>query len=103
MAQQSCSSTPGRRRHDRGHTSTSDSPRCTICLDASNGTANLGAPPPSSAGGFNQAASIFATSDGARYWVVIARGGVYNFGDAPSDGDMAGTHLNGTIIAAPGS
>ena len=27
---------------------------------------------------------------------------VYNFGDAPNDGGMAGTHLNGAIIAATG-
>ena len=27
---------------------------------------------------------------------------VFNFGDAPNDGDMAGTHLNGAIIAASG-
>ena len=27
---------------------------------------------------------------------------VYNFGDAPDDGGMAGTHLNGAIIAATG-
>ena len=36
------------------------------------------------------------------YWVSSALGSVYNFGDAPNDGGMAGTHLNGAIIAATG-
>jgi hypothetical protein len=49
------------------------------------------------------AASIFSTSNGGGYWVVTAQGTVYNFGNAPSDGDMRGTHLNGAIIAACGS
>jgi hypothetical protein len=35
--------------------------------------------------------------------VVTALGKVYTYGDAPNDGDMAGTHLNGPIIAASGS
>ncbi|HEY6472775.1 MAG TPA: hypothetical protein VIY26_07775 [Acidimicrobiales bacterium] len=30
------------------------------------------------------------------------QGAVSNFGDAPSDGDMSGTKLNGAIIAATG-
>jgi hypothetical protein len=34
--------------------------------------------------------------------VSTALGKVYNFGDAPADGDMSGTHLNGSIIAATG-
>jgi len=34
---------------------------------------------------------------------VTAAGRAYNFGDAPSDGDLAGTHQNGSIIAASGS
>ena len=42
------------------------------------------------------------TSDGAGYWVSSALGSVYTFGDAPNDGGMAGTHLNGAIIAATG-
>ena len=48
------------------------------------------------------ATAIFSTSDGAGYWVSSALGAVYNFGDAPNDGGMAGTHLNGAIIAATG-
>ncbi|HEX4433182.1 MAG TPA: G1 family glutamic endopeptidase [Acidimicrobiales bacterium] len=61
-----------------------------------------GSPP---AGAFNfldPATSIFSTSDGAGYWVSSALGAVYNFGDAPNDGGMAGTHLNGPIVAATG-
>jgi hypothetical protein len=34
--------------------------------------------------------------------VVSANGTVENFGDAPNDGGMAGTKLNGSIIAATG-
>ena len=56
-----------------------------------------------SAGGFNPATAIFATSDGGGYWVVTALGKVTSFGDAPNDGDMSGTHLNGPVIAASGS
>ena len=33
---------------------------------------------------------------------IVLPGTVYNFGDAPSDGDMSGTHLNGAIIAGVG-
>ena len=47
--------------------------------------------------------AIFATSDGGGYWVSDALGKVFTFGDAPNDGDMSGTHLNGSIIAASGS
>jgi hypothetical protein len=64
--------------------------------------ADDGAP---SSGDFNfldAATAIFGTSDGAGYWVSSALGAVYNFGDAPNDGGMAGTHLNGSIIAATG-
>ena len=63
----------------------------------------LGSLPPGSAGGLDPASAIFATSDGGGYWVVTAPGKVSNFGDAPDDGDMSGTHLNGPIIAASGS
>ncbi len=38
----------------------------------------------------------------AGYWVATADGAVYPFGDAPSDGSMAGQHLNAPIIAATG-
>ena len=36
------------------------------------------------------------------YWVATANGGVYTYGDAPYDGSMAGTRLNGSIIAGTG-
>ena len=63
----------------------------------------LGSPPPGGAGGLNPASAIFDTSDGGGYWVVTASGKVFAFGDAPSDGDMSGSHLNGSIVAASGS
>ena len=53
-------------------------------------------------GGLNQATGIFTTSDGGGYWVATADGLVVNYGDAPNDGDMVGTKLNGAIIAATG-
>jgi hypothetical protein len=65
--------------------------------------AGMGGLPPGSAGGFNPANAIFETSDGGGYWVVTGMGRVTAFGDAPADGDMSGTHLNGSIIAASGS
>ena len=64
--------------------------------------ASLGGMPAGSAGGFDPASAIFATSDGGGYWVVTALGKVSSFGDAPADGDMSGTHLNGPIVAASG-
>ena len=63
----------------------------------------LGSVTPGAVGGFNPASAIFVTSDNAGYWVCDALGDVYTFGDAPNDGSMAGTHLNGSIIAASGS
>jgi len=66
------------------------------------GTAlNFGGPA-SSVGGLNPASAIFTTSDGGGYWVASAIGSVFTYGDAPFDGSMAGTHLNGSIIAATG-
>jgi hypothetical protein len=53
-------------------------------------------------GGLNPASAIFATSDGLGYWIATADGSVTNCGDAPNDGSMAGTRLNGSIIAATG-
>ena len=38
-----------------------------------------------------------ATTDGHGYWLVGADGGVFTFGDAPFDGSMAQTHLNGPV------
>jgi hypothetical protein len=63
--------------------------------------ANFGSPG-GQFGGFNPATAVFATSDGAGYWVVSAVGTVDPYGDAPNDGGMAGTRLNGAIIAATG-
>ena len=63
----------------------------------------LGSLPPGATGGLNPASAIFVTSDNGGYWVSDALGDVYSFGDAPNDGSMAGTHLNGSIIAASGS
>jgi hypothetical protein len=53
-------------------------------------------------GGPNPATAVFTTSDGGGYWVVSAAGAVDPYGDAPNDGGMAGTKLNGAIIAATG-
>ncbi len=53
-------------------------------------------------GGFNPATAIYTTSDGGGYWVAAANGSVVAYGDAPNDGSMAGTGLNGAIIAASG-
>ncbi|HEY5334722.1 MAG TPA: hypothetical protein VIJ71_01730, partial [Mycobacteriales bacterium] len=64
--------------------------------------ANDGAPASSNFNPFDPASAIVATSDGAGYWVSSATGAVFNYGDAPADGGMAGTHLNGSIIAATG-
>ena len=52
--------------------------------------------------GLNPATALFTTSDGSGYWMASAVGTVIPFGDAPGDGGMAGTHLNGIIIAATG-
>ena len=63
----------------------------------------LGSLPPGSAGGLDPASAVFETSDGGGYWLVTAMGKVANDGDAPNDGDMSGTHLNGPIVAPSGS
>ena len=65
--------------------------------DAANYSAPVGA-----LGGLNPATAIFATADGDGYWVASASGGVYPYGDAPNDGSMAGTRLNGPVIAGTG-
>jgi hypothetical protein len=70
-------------------------------VDAYGDAANLGGPV-GQTGGLDPATAIFTTSDGGGYWVASAIGAVYEFGDAPNDGSMAGTHLNGSIIAATG-
>ena len=48
---------------------------------------------------YNPTAAIFATSDGGGYWVTAANGAAYAYGDAPYDGGMSATHLNGLIVA----
>ncbi len=53
-------------------------------------------------GGFNPASAIFTDAGGGGYWVASAVGAVFTYGDAPNDGSMAGTHLNGSIIAGTG-
>lgn len=53
-------------------------------------------------GGLNPATAIFSTSDGGGYWVAAANGAVANYGNAPNDGSLLGTRLNGSIIAATG-
>jgi Pro-kumamolisin, activation domain/MBG domain (YGX type) len=58
--------------------------------------------PVGAVGGFNPASAIFTDSGGGGYWVASAGGGVFTYGDAPNDGSMAGTHLNGAIIAGTG-
>jgi hypothetical protein len=53
-------------------------------------------------GGLNPATAILATADGQGYWVASANGSVYSYGDAQFEGSIAGTKLNGAIIAATG-
>jgi hypothetical protein len=58
--------------------------------------------PAGALGGLNPASAIFSTANGGGYWVASAVGGIYPFGNAPNDGSMAGTRLNGPIIAGTG-
>jgi hypothetical protein len=58
--------------------------------------------PVNQTGGLNPATAIFTTTDGAGYWVSTADGDVFAYGDAPNDGNLAGIHLNGAIIAGAG-
>jgi DNA-binding beta-propeller fold protein YncE len=58
--------------------------------------------PVGSVGGLNPASAIFSDATGGGYWVASGQGAVFSYGDAPNDGSMAGTHLNGSIIAATG-
>ena len=62
---------------------------------------NYGSLPAGDAGGYDIATAIFPTAT-AGYWIATAAGAVYPFGDATFKGDMAGHHLNGSIIAAVG-
>ena len=52
--------------------------------------------------GFDPASAIFTDTGGGGYWVTTSSGAVYTYGDTPNDGSMAGTSLNGSIIAATG-
>lgn len=69
-------------------------------VDAFGDAVNFGGPVGQT--GVDPASAIFATAEGSGYWVTTATGAVSNFGDAPNDGGLAGTHLNGPIIAATG-
>ena len=40
-----------------------------------------------------------ATADGGGYWLMGADGGVFSFGDAPFDGSMGATVLDGPMVA----
>ena len=56
----------------------------------------------STAGGTDPATAVFTPADYGGYWIVTAGGAVSSFGTAPDEGDMSGTHLNGSIVAAAG-
>jgi hypothetical protein len=70
-------------------------------IDAFGDASNFG-DPVGETGGLNPATAIFASSDGGGYWVSSANGTVFSYGDAPNSGGMAGTKLNGSIIAGTG-
>ena len=48
------------------------------------------------------ATAIFSAFDNQGASVAYSDGGIQHYGDAPSYGDMSGTNLNGSIIAASG-
>ncbi len=58
--------------------------------------------PVGSIGALNEASAIFSDADGGGYWVAAANGAVYCYGDATDQGSMAGSPINGSIIAATG-
>ena len=58
--------------------------------------------PTGAVGGLDPASAIFTDAGGGGYWVASAGGAVFTYGDAPNDGSMAGTRLNGLIIAGTG-
>jgi IPT/TIG domain len=67
--------------------------------------AALGAPTPSQATTTTSSSSsssswigIAATSDGGGYWATSSKGDVEAFGDAPSDGGIAGVSLNQPVV-----
>ncbi len=52
--------------------------------------------------GLDPASAIFTEAGSGGYWVASAAGDVFTYGGAPNDGSMAGTQLNGAIIAGTG-
>ena len=58
--------------------------------------------PTGAVGGSDPASAVFTDVGGRGYWVASAGGAVFTYGDAPNDGSMAGSHLNGSIIAGTG-
>ncbi len=58
--------------------------------------------PVGSIGALNEASAIFSDVDGGGYWVAAADGAVFPYGNATDEGSMAGSHINGSIIAATG-
>ncbi len=69
---------------------------------ASYGDAQYYGAPTGYVNSFNPANTIFPTADGKGYWVASMRGDVFAYGNAPWLGSMAGTALNGEIIASFG-
>jgi hypothetical protein len=53
-------------------------------------------------GATGPATAVFTPADYGGYWIVTADGTVSSFGTAPGEGDMSGSHLNGSIVAAAG-
>ena len=58
--------------------------------------------PTGAVGGLDPASAIFTEAGGGGYWVASAAGDVFTYGGAPNDGSMAGSRLNGAIIAGTG-
>jgi len=52
--------------------------------------------------GASPATAIFTESNGGFFWVATADGSVVAMANAPYDGSMAGTNLNGLIVAGAG-
>ena len=63
-------------------------------VDAYGDAVSLGGPA-GGVGGLDPASAIFTDADGGGYWVASAAGAVFTYGDAPNDGSMVGTQLNG--------
>lgn len=67
----------------------------SACGDA----AVLGHAPTATSNPGTAIAAIASTPDGRGFWEVTAAGTVYPFGDAAFHGDLAGTRLDGAIVA----